>query len=368
MRICCIIASLRLGGAERQLAGLACMLKAAGEDVEVLTYRDGDFYETVLDAGGVRHCFIPQRAGEAGLVRDIADHLKETGCETLISFLAGTNIKACLVKRLCPWLRLIVSERNCNTSFLPHDLLRFALYRRYADQVVCNSYAQSDFIRRHAPALRGRLYTIPNFTDLEYFKSEERVFSQPYRVVTTARLDRRKNALGLIRAAAKCPGLSFDWYGAGEESGYGRRCRRLIARLGISDRFRIHPSTHDLLPVYSSADAFCLPSFYEGTPNALAEALSCGLPSVCSDVSDNCHYVVGGKNGFLFNVRKQKELVRALRDLAATPPEKMQEYASRSRQKAERAFSKKLFFDRFMDLLRGPAGGTKYVVENIHKN
>ena len=48
MKICCIIASLRLGGAERQLAGLAAMLRRAGHDVEVITYRDGDFYASVL--------------------------------------------------------------------------------------------------------------------------------------------------------------------------------------------------------------------------------------------------------------------------------------------------------------------------------
>lgn len=368
MRICCIIASLRLGGAERQLAGLACMLKAAGEDVEVLTYRQGDFYKTVLDAGGVRHCFIPQRAGEARLVRDIASHLRETGCETLISFLAGTNLKACLVKRLCPGLRLIVSERNCNTSYLLHDVLRFSLYRRYADQVVCNSYAQSEFIRRHAPSLRGRLYTIPNFTDLEAFRPVERDFRQPYKVVTTARLDSRKNALGLIRAAASCPGLRIEWYGAGEESSYGRRCLNLVERLGLGGRFRIFPSTKDVAGVYASADAFCLPSFYEGTPNSLTEALACGLPAVCSDVADNRRYVTGGRNGFLFKVRNHKELVRVLQDLASTPPETMQEYAAGSRRIAERVFSKKLFFERCTDLLRGPAGGTKSAVEKIHKN
>lgn len=354
-----MIASLRLGGAERQLAGLACMLKAAGEDVEVLTYREGDFYEKELEAAGVPHSFIRQRAGEAQLVRDIARHLEQSGCDTLISFLAGTNLKACLVKRLYPGLRLIVSERNCNTSLLPHDVLRFSLYRKYAAAVVCNCYAQTEFICKHAPALRDRLYTIPNFTDLALFKPVEREFKQPYRVVTTARLDSRKNALGLIRAAAHCPGLSFDWYGAGEETRYGRRCRRLIARLGLEERFRIHPSTQDVASVYAAADAFCLPSFYEGTPNALTEALACGLPAVCSAVSDNGRYVSAGKNGFLFSLKNRKELSDALDALASTSPDVMKKYAARSRQVAESSFSKYLFFERYTDLLRGPKGGTK---------
>ncbi len=155
-----MIASLRLGGAERQLAGLACMLRQAGEDAEVLTYREGDFYSGQLKEAGVKHTFIPSRGGDAGLVRDIAAHLKATGCEVLVSFLVGTNIKACLVKRRLPGLKLIVSERNCNSACMLHDRLRFALYGRYAWKVVCNSYSQTAFVRKHAPSLAGRLYTV----------------------------------------------------------------------------------------------------------------------------------------------------------------------------------------------------------------
>lgn len=53
--------------------------------------------------------------------------------------------------------------------------------------------------------------------------------------------------------------------------------------------------------VYQQADAFCLPSFHEGTPNVICEAMACGLPILCSNVCDNFRYVKDGENGFLFN-------------------------------------------------------------------
>ena len=359
MKICCMIASLRMGGAERQLVGLAVMLRRAGEDAEVLTYRDGDFYEKELTGAGVPHVRIAPEGGDKAIVRRIAEHLRQSGCEVLISFLAGTNIKACMVRKLCPDIRLVVSERNTNLCLLPHDIFRFLMYRR-ADAVVCNSYAQSEFMRRHARYLGEKLGTIPNYVDTERFPFGGRDGRErPLRVVTTARLDKRKNAIGLIRAAALagCTGLRFDWYGAGSEDRYARLCKALIARLGIEDRFAIHPSVSNAEQVYSGADAFCLPSFYEGTPNSLAEALASGLPALCSDVSDNPRYVRQGVNGFLFNPRSTQSIAEALRSLDALTPEQLESFGRESRSNAEEMLSQKVFIGKYLSLLRGLGGG-----------
>ena len=353
-----MIASLRLGGAERQLSGLAVLLKGEGHEVEVLTYRDGSFYESELAAAGVPHTFIKQRRGELTLVNDIAAHLKESGCEVLISFLAGTNIKACMVKALCPGLKLIVSERNCNTAIRLHDRLRFVQYKRHAWKVVCNSYAQTEFIRSHAPALTGRLYTIPNFTDLDKFSPGPKVV-KPFTVITTARLDRRKNAIGLIKAAALCPGMRFEWYGEGPGGAYSARCRALIDSLELKDRFFIYPPSTSPEKLYRKGRVFCLPSFYEGTPNSLAEALSCGLPAAVSAVSDNRRYVHEGKNGFLFDPKNPQSIASALQKLAALGEEGLRKAGTQSREVAEKSFSKEQFINRYSELLSGPRGGNK---------
>lgn len=46
---------LGAGGAQRQLVGLAIMLKAKGYDVTVATYYDIEFYKKHLDDAGVRN-------------------------------------------------------------------------------------------------------------------------------------------------------------------------------------------------------------------------------------------------------------------------------------------------------------------------
>lgn len=356
MTVTCIISSLRLGGAERQLVGLAELLRKAGHDVEVLTYRDGDFYAADLAAAGVKHTRITPLGGDLRLVRQIADHLRFNATQVVISFLVGANIKACLARIIYPGFRLIVSERNCNTWMLPHDRFRFALFRTQADFVVCNSFAQTAFVSRHCPGLRLKLETIPNFVDSDRFTPPaERQTHTPLRIVTVARMHPRKNAKRFIRAAAdsSLQGVRFDWYGASAGCRYTLSCRKLIERLGIGDRFAIHPATDDPAALYREADAFCLPSFYEGTPNALAEALTTGLPAICSDVSDNARYVVPGRNGFLFNPHDRRSIAQALRKLASLSPSTLREYGSESLELAADNFPKDLFIKRYMQLLRG---------------
>ena len=62
-----------------------------------------------------------------------------------------------------------------------------------------------------------------------------------------------------------------------------RACSRAGVRLTIvSDR----PWT-ELPAIYQSADLFCLPSLYEGSPKALWEAMACGVPTLASSAIDD---------------------------------------------------------------------------------
>lgn len=353
MKIVCLITSLRLGGAQRQLIGLAAALGKQGHDVEVLTYHKENFYADYLAECGVEHTFIPKK-NDIQIVRDIAAHLKDVQCDTLISFLAGTNIKACLIWRLYPHFRLIVSERNCNLKMRLHDRVRFALYR-CAHLVVCNNYSQEAFIRRYGHGLAPKLRTIPNFVDLERFRPSGTAPEATRRIVVTARVCQRKNTLGCIEAAGllASEGIKFrlEWYGAMEEDSYMAKCRNRIASLGLQDIFCIHEAEHDIRERYRQADIFCLPSFYEGTSNSLAEALASGLPVVCSRVSDNTRYVREDYNGVLFNPHRADDIARALRTALTMDDAALRAFGENSRKTAEALLSPDSFVQSYLKVL-----------------
>jgi len=348
-----MISSLQLGGAERQLTGLALALKEAGHDVEVLTYHEGNFYEDFVMEHGIRHTHLEIKTGR-GIVKSLTEHIRQEGCDILISFKAGTNIRACNIGRRIPGLRVIVSERNCNLGMHLHDAFRFSHYRR-AELVVCNNFSQEIFIRHHFPSLGVKLRTIPNYVDVREFSPFDRPACDQRRIIVTARVCRRKNVLGLIEAAGILAkggaAVQFDWFGADRPTRYLRKCRERITQLGLSDSFRIHKALKHTAEAYRNADFFCLPSFYEGTSNSLAEALACGLPVICSRVSDNPRYAVEGSNGFLFNPSDYQDMARVIRTALSTPESTLDLFRARSRSRAEELLDWEAFKSGWTKLL-----------------
>lgn len=350
MRIACVISSLRLGGAERQLIGLAETLLAQGHQAEIVTYHDESFYEDAVSRKGLRHTVLHTRGGN-GVIRALA----ALDVDCMISYLVGTNLKACLAKRLNPKLKLIVSERCHNTSYHIHDWLRFVLYNRYADMVLCNNFSQEEFIHKHFPKLSGKLTTVPNFVDLETFHpAAQRPGGNNF--VVAARVCSRKNTHGLIRAAALlrkegAPSFRIDWYGVRAENDYVTKCRKAISAAGLDDCFFLHPATCDIAEHYRKADFFCLPSFYEGTSNALAEALASGLPVACGTVSDNVRYVRDGENGFLFDPHDEREMASKLREMLSLSPEERLRYSLAARRMVETGLSREAFAEGYKKIL-----------------
>lgn len=82
---------------------------------------------------------------------------------------------------------------------------------------------------------------------------------------------------------------------------------------------------------YRKADVFCLPSLYEGYPNVEAEAMSCGLPILCSNVCENPYIVEEGVNGFLFNPESPENIATAIHKMIGLTKTERQEMGIRNR-------------------------------------
>ena len=73
-----------------------------------------------------------------------------------------------------------------------------------------------------------------------------------------------------------------------------------IEKYNLQNFIFIHKPTKDIIGKMASSHLFLFPSRYEGFPNALAEAISCGLPSIAFEEVSGCAELIRHKhNGLL---------------------------------------------------------------------
>lgn len=359
-KVLCLIDTLGMGGAERQMIGLTLLLKQKGYSVDLVTYYNHDFYSVLVDQYGLGTKTLQVNESKWSKLRAIKKHIKKAGgYDWVIAYKDGPAIISCLLKMLGGNFKLIVSERNTNQSITRSDKLKFFFYR-WTDYIVPNAYAQAHFMKTHFPALSKKIVTITNFTDTEYFCSKETAESDKIIIMTAARVARQKNvilyleAIKLLKEEGYDEKVHFDWYGnvqTGEED-YGEQCFAKRKELGLESVIDFHPATTDILKHYQSCDIFCLPSIYEGFPNVVCEAMSCGKPIACSRICDNPYIVKEKENGLFFDPTNSESIYVALKEMIEMPKTKLQEWGKNSRHISESLFSKEVFVQKYIDLIK----------------
>ena len=87
----------------------------------------------------------------------------------------------------------------------------------------------------------------------------------------------------------------------------------------------------DLRPYYAAADAFVLPSYREGFPNAVIQAGAMGVPALVTDINGSNEIVIPGENGVVVPARDEAALLAAMRRFVDGRADAVPAMASRSR-------------------------------------
>lgn len=116
-------------------------------------------------------------------------------------------------------------------------------------------------------------------------------------LLSVGELNNNKNHETVIRAIA-----NMDVYYIIAGNGDLREhLEHIIATLGLVDRVKLLGFRSDVKELYGAADIFVFPSFREGLPMALMEAMASGLPCVVSKIRGNIDLIEDGVNGFYCN-------------------------------------------------------------------
>jgi glycosyltransferase involved in cell wall biosynthesis len=170
-------------------------------------------------------------------------------------------------------------------------------------------------------------------------------------LLTVGRLSRQKGYDLLLSVIPELlrdfPDVHCVWVGDGEERG---PLQQAIARSGVEGHVHLLLYRNDVVRLMQAADLFVLPTYFEGHPFALMEAMAVGLPVVVSDASGIPEMVTHKVHGIVFRSGErnalQEALVHALRN-----GEAMQAMALAAAQRV-RDFSHERMLEQTLHLLR----------------
>ncbi len=80
-----------------------------------------------------------------------------------------------------------------------------------------------------------------------------------------------------------------------------------------------HGALTDVRPAIAAAHVYVLPSYREGTPRTVLEAMAMGRPVITTDVPGCRETIVDGESGFMVPVRDTEALTQAMQRFLADP-------------------------------------------------
>jgi glycosyltransferase involved in cell wall biosynthesis len=324
------ISSLQCGGAERVCVTLCNHWAASGWDVTLATFDDGSELPFFPLDPRVRHVTLDLARRSTGLLRSIANNVRRLGVlrafvrrerpDRILSFIDAINVLAVL-SAAGSGIPVVVGERVDPAHHpiqRPWRILRRLVYAR-AFAIVVQTGSIADYFPR---SWGRRIAVIPNPVSEVEPAEAGRAPRKRLTIVGMGRLETQKGFDLLIRAFAAVarshPAWDLKILGEGSERA---ALEAQVRNLGLSGRVVLPGRDPAALAALRSSDLFVLSSRYEGFPNALLEAMACGLPVISFNCpSGPAEIVRDGVDGRLLPAEDVDALAAAISELAADEP------------------------------------------------
>jgi glycosyltransferase involved in cell wall biosynthesis len=254
---------------------------------------------------------------EAGVV---ARHLKRRGIGHLHNHFANSGATVGLIAAQLAEVGWSFTMHGISETDYPAGLLLGEKIEA-ADFVVCASwFMRAQGLRTVAPDQWDKLHVVRCGVDRTSLPVREKQRRHLRSAVCVGRLSPEKAHAGLFEAMALLssdePQLKLRLVGDGP---YRSLLEKRARELGIADRVeflgaRAEAST---LSEIADADLLVLPSFLEGLPVVLMEAMSLGVPVIAPRIAGIPELVEHGKSGLLFTASDWSELAQRISQLAS---------------------------------------------------
>jgi glycosyltransferase involved in cell wall biosynthesis len=176
---------------------------------------------------------------------------------------------------------------------------------RSCDRIICQSQIAADELQRLFQADPSRIMVIHNWIDTSIFAdppARRTTTGQPVQIIFAGWLHPKKGVEYLMPAMRLLADQRDDFVltvcGSGSHFDQVQRQR---SELGLEKHVQLlgWVKNEEVIQRLYQSDIFLLPSLAEGMPNALLQAMGCGLPVVTTNVSSIPAIIQDGRNGSL---------------------------------------------------------------------
>jgi glycosyltransferase involved in cell wall biosynthesis len=283
----------------------------------------------------------------------------------LVAFLANIATRIFTQAKLIYTVHGLYSHENMNK--IKYNLVFFLEFISIvlSHRVLFQSNEDYQLIQKKFPWLKKRLLYIGNGIDSASFRlnSEDRektrsalsIESDQITFIIVARLVWEKGFMEIAEAMEKAvkvyPQLKLLIVGDGLQE---TEIKRQFQDLNLGDQTLFLGFRKDLDHVLAASDVFLLPSYREGVPRSVLEAMATGLPVICTDIRGCREVVVHEETGILIPARNSQKLYESM-VLLIEEQELRAKMGQKGKERAEDLFQEKDVLNRqfriFSDLI-----------------
>lgn len=361
MKTAFLFGSLRRGGAERVIASLANAFVEKGDQADIVSlgeaepgyWLDSRVRVVPLHVAGVSENMVQAVRRNARTVYALRKYLAEVHPDRVVAFNTRLAVQVLLADPIHKNYKVIVSER-ANPMFQKKlgglERLFHGLLLDKADRFIF----QTDRVRCCFPEkITQKGVVIPNGVFSDQILESVAPFDERKQnvICSVGRLDPQKGYDILIQAFARFSqdhsGHVLHIFGDGPEKS---NIERLIHTSGLTGKVVLHGNVANVIEEIHDAGMFVLASRFEGMPNALIEAMACGIPCIAADCDFGPRELIKNEeSGLLFPVDDIDALVKAMTTIA--DHEAFAERLSGNAQQIRKTHSKEKIIGMYKDAI-----------------
>lgn len=305
MKIMQVIPNLQFAGAEIMCENLTDILRNMGHEVMVVSlYNEHTPIAQRMEAAGVRIRYLDKKLGlDVSMVPKLLKIMGQERPDAVHTHLDVIKY-AVLAARLAGVKRCVHTVHNVADKEAlgrPQQTINGFYFRKnWSTPVALSGLVQKTVAEFYSMSI-DRIPVIFNGIDLKKCQPKtDYSVSDTFTFLHVGRFNQQKNHAGLLKAFAMLykahPNCRLRLVGEGE---LRKEAEALSQELGIREAVEFCGLRSNVYPILHDADAFLLPSHYEGMPMTLIEAMGTGLPIVAASVGGVPDMLTDGESALL---------------------------------------------------------------------